>query len=65
MREDYTRLMYQTAAAADLVTYGMGVGGYKRQCCFVSTIRTVTTRSDVTRCYRVEAMTCQLYNAEC
>lgn len=40
MREDYTRLMYQTAAAADLVTYGMGVGGYKRQCCFVSTIAT-------------------------
>lgn len=37
MREDYTRLMYQTAAA-DLVTYGMGAGGYKRQSCFVCTV---------------------------
>lgn len=39
MREDYTRLMYQTAAvAADLVTYGMGAGGYKHQSYFVCSV---------------------------
>lgn len=53
MREDYTRLMYQTAAvAADLVTYGMGAGGgYKRQSYFVC------TRCDVTR---LVVMTCEV-----